>query len=162
MPKPIDPMTRRLLLALCVFWLSSVVLAGGIFHLKLFYISFGWTSLFLVLPQVAFGVVTALVFLGWCQWLASGEERPVTAIFLTPVSLMVWMVPFGLAFRDTVRVLMSGLVPYGRLGAEIDGWTELGTCLLPLLWFLVPSVLSFWLCWKALPRARASHFPENR
>lgn len=162
MHKPIDPMTHRLLMALCVFWLSSAVLAGGIFHLKLFYISFGWTSLFLALPQAAFGIASALVFLGWCHWLASGKEGPVAAIFLIPISLLLWMAPFALAFRETVRVLMSGLVPYGRLGAEIDGWSELRACLWPQLWFLVPFALSFWLFWRALPRARASHFPETR
>jgi len=162
MHKPIDRTTNRLLLALCVFWLSSAVLAGGIFHLKLFYVYFGWTALFLVLPQLAFGIATALVFLGWCHWLATGKERPVTSVFLIPASLLLWMAPFGFAFQEAVRIVMSGLVPYGRLGAEVDGWTEFRACLLPLSWFLVPSALSFWLFWRTLPRARASHLGKNR
>ena len=161
-PAPIDPLTTRLLLALCVFWLLSAVLVAGVIQLKLFYVYFSRTVLFLLLPHMAFGAFTVLIFLGWCCWLASGRERPAIAVGLLPVSLLIWMAPFGLAFRETVRVVTSGLVPGGRLGADVDGWTELGASLVPLLWFLVPFSLSLGLFWRSLPRGSASLPPEIR
>jgi hypothetical protein len=160
--RDIHPLTRRLLLALCVFWLVSAVLAAGILHLKLSYVYFCWTFVFLLLPQIAFGAVTSMIFSGWCYWLSTGRERPAICALLLPASLLVCLAPFGVAFRETVRVVISGLVPLGRFGAEIDGWTELRACFVPLLWFLVPFALTLWLCWRVLPRGRASHSPENR
>jgi hypothetical protein len=136
-------------MGLCVFWLTSAVLAGGVFQLKLFYIYFGWTALFLILPQVAFGAATMVIFFGWCHWLATGKARPTSAFILLPASLVVWAIPFGIALRETVRVIVSGLVPFGRYGAELDGWTELKMSLVPTFWFFVPFALTAGLCWKS-------------